>query len=151
MFVWTMSVSTMHLRTSCAVEITSIKSRVHWLIVASLTELQSRPSTGLNPSHCGANIHSACAAFKRIYARLGVQAKKVKFKSGDATLSLPWVISALDMGSSLQSAANEHLLLHGTSWDKADSIVRSGFDFRRCDRGMYGDGVYFSPAASLMT
>ena len=85
------------------------------------------------------------------HARLGVQAKEVKFKSGDATLSLPWVISALDMGSSLQSAANEHLLLHGTSWDKADSIVRSGFDFRRCDRGMYGDGVYFSPAASLMT
>ena len=37
--------------------------------------------------------------------------------------------------------------MHGTTYDKADSIVRYGFDFRRCHRGLYGDGVYFASEA----
>ena len=53
----------------------------------------------------------------------------------------------LDCGDSLAWDVDEKILLHGTSWDNANSIVMHGFDHRTCTRGMYGDGAYFAGAA----
>ena len=53
----------------------------------------------------------------------------------------------LDCGEPLARDVDEKILLHGTSWQNADSIVMHGFDHRTCMRGMYGDGVYFAGAA----
>eukprot|EP00928_Gymnodinium_smaydae_P027039 TRINITY_DN21038_c0_g1_i1.p1 TRINITY_DN21038_c0_g1~~TRINITY_DN21038_c0_g1_i1.p1 ORF type:complete len:322 (+),score=1.18 TRINITY_DN21038_c0_g1_i1:106-966(+) len=50
----------------------------------------------------------------------------------------------LGMDADLSGDVNETLLLHGTTYENADCIVRSGFDNRICKRGMYGDGVYFA-------
>ena len=47
-----------------------------------------------------------------------------------------------------QHDVDETILLHGTSWDNADSIVQNGFDNRICGRGMYGAWVYFASAGS---
>ena len=52
-----------------------------------------------------------------------------------------------DCGEPLALDIDEKILLHGTSWECANSIVRSGFDHRTCGRGMYGEGVYFASAA----
>ena len=54
---------------------------------------------------------------------------------------------ALNMGEELAVDVDEKVLLHGTSWDKANSIVQEGFDFRTCYSGMYGAGAYFAGAA----
>ena len=53
----------------------------------------------------------------------------------------------LDCGEKLALDVDEKILLHGTSWDNANSIVREGFDHRTCYGGMYGAGVYFACAA----
>ena len=53
----------------------------------------------------------------------------------------------LDCGELLARDVDEKILLHGTSWYNANSIVENGFDHRTCARGMYGDGVYFAGAA----
>ena len=53
----------------------------------------------------------------------------------------------LDCGEPLARDVDEKILLHGTSWNNADSIVRHGFDHRTCTNGMYGDGVYFAGSA----
>ncbi|CAE7256014.1 Tnks [Symbiodinium sp. KB8] len=53
----------------------------------------------------------------------------------------------LDCGEPLSLDVDEKILLHGTSWYNANSIVENGFDHRTCTRGMYGDGVYFACAA----
>ena len=37
-----------------------------------------------------------------------------------------------------QHDVDEKILLQGTSWDNADSIVQNVFDNRICGRGMYG-------------
>ena len=55
--------------------------------------------------------------------------------------------SCLDCGEPLAGDVNEKILLHGTSWDNANSIVMHGFDHRICARGLYGDGAYFAGAA----
>eukprot|EP00439_Symbiodinium_sp_Y106_P072197 s1600_g13.t1 len=55
--------------------------------------------------------------------------------------------SDLDCGACLANDVDEKILLHGTSWSNANSIVMHGFDHRTCMRGMYGDGVYFAGAA----
>ena len=47
----------------------------------------------------------------------------------------------------LSSDVDETILLHGTSWENANWIVRDGFDHRTSRRGMYGNGVYFAGAA----
>lgn len=52
-----------------------------------------------------------------------------------------------DCGEPLASDVGEKILLHGTSWDNSDSIVRDGFDHRTCQSGLYGAGVYFACAA----
>lgn len=52
-----------------------------------------------------------------------------------------------DCGEPLAADVDEKVLLHGTSWDSANSIVVNGFDNRVSHRGMYGDGVYFASAA----
>ena len=54
--------------------------------------------------------------------------------------------SIFDCGEALAHDVDEKILLHGTSWDNADSIVQNGFDNRTCQRGMYGAGVYFASA-----
>ncbi|CAK9087332.1 unnamed protein product [Durusdinium trenchii] len=53
----------------------------------------------------------------------------------------------LDCGEALAADVDEKILLHGTSWENANSIILNGFDHRTCSRGMYGDGVYFASAA----
>lgn len=55
--------------------------------------------------------------------------------------------AVFDCGEALAADVDEKILLHGTSWGNANSIVLNGFDPRMCDRGMYGDGVYFASAA----
>ena len=45
-----------------------------------------------------------------------------------------------------QQHVDEKILLQGTSWDNADSIVQNAFDNRICGRGMYGAWVYFASA-----
>ena len=55
--------------------------------------------------------------------------------------------SHFDCGEPLACDVDEKILLHGTSWQNANSIVMHGFDHRTCTRGMYGDGVYFASAA----
>ena len=52
-----------------------------------------------------------------------------------------------DCGEDLCLDVDEKILLHGTSWNNAASIVGNGFDHRTSRRGMYGDGVYFASAA----
>ena len=53
----------------------------------------------------------------------------------------------LDCDEALAADVDEKILLHGTSWENANSIVLNGFDHRTCSRGMYGNGVYFASAA----
>ena len=55
--------------------------------------------------------------------------------------------SFFDCGEELEPDMDEKMLLHGTSWHNANSIVVDGFDHRTCTRGMYGEGVYFAGAA----
>jgi len=50
-------------------------------------------------------------------------------------------------GETLALDVDEKILLHGTSSDNADAIVREGFDHRTCQNGLYGLGVYFACAA----
>ena len=64
-------------------------------------------------------------------------------RDGTMTLCQP----RLDCGEPLACDVDEKILLHGTSFKNADSIVMHGFDHRTCLRGMYGDGVYFAGAA----
>ena len=52
-----------------------------------------------------------------------------------------------ECGEALATDVDEKILLHGTSWRCANSIVRNGFDHRFAFRGLYGDGVYFASAA----
>ena len=53
----------------------------------------------------------------------------------------------LDCGEALAVEVDEKILLHGTSWHNANSIVLEGFDHRTCYGGLYGAGVYFAGAA----
>ncbi|CAL1162084.1 unnamed protein product [Cladocopium goreaui] len=50
-------------------------------------------------------------------------------------------------GETLALDVDEKMLLHGTSWDNANAIVREGFDHRTSRQGLYGAGVYFACAA----
>ena len=50
-------------------------------------------------------------------------------------------------GEVLDPDVDEKILLHGTSWENANSIVREGFDHRTCQNAFYGAGVYFAGAA----
>ena len=50
-------------------------------------------------------------------------------------------------GQVLDPDVDEKILLHGTSWENANSIVREGFDHRTCQHAFYGAGVYFAGAA----
>jgi len=52
-----------------------------------------------------------------------------------------------DCGEVLALDVDEKILLHGTSWHNANSIVREGFDHRTCQSAFYGAGVYFACAA----
>eukprot|EP00435_Cladocopium_sp_Y103_P058798 s886_g20.t1 len=52
-----------------------------------------------------------------------------------------------DCGEPLALDVDEKILLHGTSWDNANSIVRQGFDNRTCKTAFYGAGVYFACVA----
>ena len=53
-----------------------------------------------------------------------------------------------DCGEPLALDIDEKILLHGTSWKNANSIVCEGFDNRMCQNAFYGAGVYFACAAS---
>lgn len=50
-------------------------------------------------------------------------------------------------GEALATDVDEKVLFHGTTADKADAILATGFDPRICHRGMYGKGVYFGSEA----
>lgn len=52
-----------------------------------------------------------------------------------------------DCGEALAPDVDEKILLHGTSWNNANSIVQEGFDHRTCQNAFYGAGVYFACAA----
>eukprot|EP00438_Fugacium_kawagutii_P003649 Skav224219 [mRNA] locus=scaffold939:1040355:1043180:- [translate_table: standard] len=73
---------------------------------------------------------------------------------GPAQLDLdgpPGIMTGLqgifDCGEGLALDVDEKILLHGTSWDNANAIVREGFDHRTCQNAYYGAGVYFACAA----
>ena len=55
--------------------------------------------------------------------------------------------NTFDCGEALAVEVDEKILLHGTSWKNANSIVREGFDHRTCQNAFYGVGVYFACAA----
>ena len=55
--------------------------------------------------------------------------------------------SLFHCGEVLDPDVDEKILLHGTSWENANSIVREGFDHRTCQNALYGAGVYFAGAA----
>ena len=55
--------------------------------------------------------------------------------------------SLFHCGEVLDPDVDEKILLHGTSWENANSIVREGFDHRTCQNAFYGAGVYFAGAA----
>eukprot|EP00928_Gymnodinium_smaydae_P039226 TRINITY_DN26836_c0_g2_i1.p1 TRINITY_DN26836_c0_g2~~TRINITY_DN26836_c0_g2_i1.p1 ORF type:complete len:210 (-),score=24.31 TRINITY_DN26836_c0_g2_i1:272-901(-) len=80
------------------------------------------------------------------HTKFNVQRKSVMLEGIGSTHLSSFETLAADMGESLREDVNEHLVMHGTSYDNADSIVRTGFDFRTCHRGMYGAGVYFASA-----
>eukprot|EP00438_Fugacium_kawagutii_P011501 Skav220885 [mRNA] locus=scaffold1977:58822:65105:- [translate_table: standard] len=50
-------------------------------------------------------------------------------------------------GEKLAEDVNEKVLLHGTSYESANSIVRESFDHRTCQKALYGAGVYFASEA----
>jgi len=52
-----------------------------------------------------------------------------------------------DCGEPLALDIDEKILLDGTSWKNANSIVCEGFDNRMCQNAFYGAGVYFACAA----
>ena len=52
-------------------------------------------------------------------------------------------VSSVHMHAALLSDVNKQWLFHGTTYDNADSILRSGFDFRTCRRALYVSRVYF--------
>ena len=43
-----------------------------------------------------------------------------------------------DCGELLALDVNEKILLHGTAWDNANSIVREAFGHRTCESAFYG-------------
>jgi hypothetical protein len=53
----------------------------------------------------------------------------------------------LQLEAELCHDVNERLLFHGTTYENADSIVSSGFDFRKCGCGMHGDGAFCASQA----
>ena len=53
----------------------------------------------------------------------------------------------LDCGEALALDVDEKILLHGTSYNNASSIISEGFDHRTCQSALYGLGVYFACAA----
>jgi len=68
-------------------------------------------------------------------------------KIGVNTAGLEASVNDLSNSFQLNHQVNEKLLLHGTSYQDADHIVKSGFDPRVCHRGMYGTGTYFASEA----
>ena len=54
---------------------------------------------------------------------------------------------AFDCGEALALDVDEKILLHGTSYNNASSIISEGFDHRTCQSALYGLGVYFACAA----
>ena len=48
----------------------------------------------------------------------------------------------VDCGEVLALDVDEKVLLHGTSWDNANSIVREGFDHRTRQSALYGAEAY---------
>ena len=52
-----------------------------------------------------------------------------------------------DCGEALASDVDEKILLYGTSWVNAASMIVKGFEQRHVRRGIYGDGIYFASAA----
>ena len=91
-----------------------------------------------------------CAALRKEHAILNVAVMPAEldldaFDKGSDVMTRAQNI--FDCGEELVQDIDEKILLHGTSWDNANSIVVNGFDHRTCQRGMYGDGVYFASAA----
>eukprot|EP00438_Fugacium_kawagutii_P019343 Skav204100 [mRNA] locus=scaffold1472:64771:65412:+ [translate_table: standard] len=95
--------------------------------------------------------------WQRYKARLGAIRQhhgRYSISAGSAELDLdgPGCIMAesqkmFDCGEDLALDVDEKILLHGTSWNNANAIVREGFDHRTCVTAMYGAGVYFANAA----
>ena len=74
-------------------------------------------------------------------------------KAIEGHLDCPWASDDLPLANivaqglsyiQLEPLANEVLLFHGTSFEKASVIAKRGFDGSLCRRAFYGKGVYFS-------
>eukprot|EP00435_Cladocopium_sp_Y103_P007578 s4866_g2.t1 len=88
------------------------------------------------------------AAMRQDHARCGISVDSVDLDlDGCGWNTMTASQHIFDCGEPLASDVGEKILLHGTSWDNADSIVRDGFDHRTCQSGLYGAGVYFACAA----
>ena len=87
------------------------------------------------------------AALREGRARLNISLKPIALDLDGREGAMSRSQSCFDCGEPLAGDVNEKILLHGTSWKDANSIVMHGFDNRTCEGGMYGDGVYFAGAA----
>lgn len=138
-----------------------IHDRDIWNSVAELLHGSRHP-----PQHGSACVHASKADVKAIYrvenwslyckyvqfkkamladlSRFGVKVDPLKPRLGCTQHSMQLHVSRLASGLALEADLNETLLFHGTSHEKVDSIIRSGLQYFRCKRGLYGDGSYLA-------
>merc|ERR1712048_197865 len=70
---------------------------------------------------------------------------------GCNTSAMQHNMAKLRMDMSLSDDVNEQLLFHGTSYDDADLIVKSGFDFRKSKCGSMAMGHTSRPKLVKLT
>lgn len=87
------------------------------------------------------------AAMRQDHATYNVSACRAAIDLDGYSNAMAASQQIFDCGEPLAVDVDEKILLHGTSWDNANSIVREGFDHRTCQSAFYGAGVYFACAA----
>lgn len=83
---------------------------------------------------------------RKAHARAELQVEEAPFNAKNF-LGHPDTQSAFCCQEPLEAGLNEKILLHGTSYENAHSIIMHGFDPRVTARGLYGGGVYFAASA----
>eukprot|EP00438_Fugacium_kawagutii_P003641 Skav224211 [mRNA] locus=scaffold939:970380:972047:- [translate_table: standard] len=87
------------------------------------------------------------AAMRQDHAKYGVSVGSADLDLDGPGNTMAQSQKLFDCGEDLALDVDEKILLHGTSRDNANAIVREGFDHRTCRQSMYGAGVYFACAA----